>query len=52
MKNHRVCVTAHIRNEDQVLIALRSADDDFYLITTREQVGGNLDWGEESVEGN
>lgn len=50
MKYHRVCVTAHIRNEDKVLIALRSADDDF-LPGHWEQVGGSLDTGEDPVDG-
>jgi len=49
-KYHRVCVTAHIRNGDKVLIALRSGDDDF-LPGHWEQVGGSLDAGEDPVAG-
>jgi 8-oxo-dGTP diphosphatase len=50
MKKHRVCVTACIKNEDKVLVALRSADDAF-LPGHWEQVGGSLDWGEEPDAG-
>lgn len=50
MKHHRVCVTAHIRNEDTILIALRSTTDDF-LPGHWEQVGGGLESGEDPVSG-
>ena len=45
-----MCVTAFIRNEDKVLVALRSADDAF-LPGHWEQVGGSLAWGEDPVDG-
>jgi len=50
MKDHRICVTACIRNDNKALVALRSADDNF-LPGHWEQVGGSLDWGEEPVDG-
>ena len=49
-KYHRVCVTAHIKNDDKVLIALRSTDDDF-LPGHWEQVGGSLEAGENPIDG-
>lgn len=50
MKKFGVTVTAFIRNEDKVLVAMRAADDSF-LPGHWEQVGGSLDWGEEPSEG-
>lgn len=50
MKNHRVCVTAFIKQGGRALVALRSADDTF-LPGHWEQVGGSLDWGEDPVAG-